>query len=181
MSRDIMIDLRAKFFSTVLILLSWPASADVETVASHIPDAALAGEARMRVLIWDVFDATLYAPEGEYNPAQPFALSLSYLRTFTSEQIVNRSISEIERQGPLDPATRDRWRGELSRIIPDVAPGMTVIGVRDAAGRAHFYLDDDQLGVVDDPEFSSRFFNIWLGPETSNPGFQRAMLAGQEL
>jgi len=176
-----MIHLRASSLFMIFVLFSLPAAADLELVDTYVPNAELAGEARMRVLVWDVFDAELYAPEGEYDPSSPFALSLSYLREFTSEQIVARSMSEIERQGPLDSTTRELWRGELAQLIPDVEPGMTIVGVRDATGRAHFYLGQEKLGTVEDPNFSRKFFNIWLGAETSNPAFQRAIFEGQDL
>ncbi|TNE61539.1 MAG: hypothetical protein EP341_00660 [Sphingomonadales bacterium] len=176
-----MFDIRAAALSMFLVVVSWPAAASLDLVQSYVPEAELAGEARMRVLIWNVFDAALYAPEGEYDPDAPFALSLSYLRDFTSDQIVTRSLHEMARQGPLDPQLREQWRVELAGIIPNVGPGVTIVGVRDSQGHAHFFLGREWLGTVADPDFSQRFFNIWLGPETSSPAFQRAMLGGQDL
>ncbi len=171
-----MADLRMTMLAGLFAGLSWPAVADVEVLAPYVPDAAVAGEARMSVFVWNVFDATLYAPDGEYDPVAPFALSLSYLREFSSEQIVNRSMSEIEKQGPIAIEVSSQWRRDLAAIIPNVQPGMTIVGVRDATGSAHFYLDDVKLGVVEDPEFTRRFFDIWLGSGARNTSFQRTIL-----
>ncbi len=38
----------------------------------YIPDASLVGTARMRVLLWDVYDARLFAPSGEWQPGPAF-------------------------------------------------------------------------------------------------------------
>ena len=56
----------------------------------------IVGQASLQVLFWNVFDATLRAPNGEYNPDKPFALTLSYRRKIDSDKLVNSSIAEME-------------------------------------------------------------------------------------
>ncbi len=58
-----------------------PDSERNQLLEAYVPGAALVGSARMRVMFWDVYDANLFAPAGEWQPGQPFALSLDYLRT----------------------------------------------------------------------------------------------------
>jgi hypothetical protein len=158
------------------MIIAAPAWASLDVARQGVPDAELAGEARFRVLFWNVYDAALYAPEGDYRADAPFALSLTYLRDFTSDQIVGRTMAEIERQPDVDAASLAPWREQLSALIPDVQKGMTITGLRDSTGRAQFYLGVELLGTIQDTELSRRFFDIWLGEHTSAPEFQQALL-----
>lgn len=160
------------------LVISGPSLANINVARSTMPDAELAGEARMRVFVWNVYDAALFAPEGEYRADEPFALSLSYLRAFTADQIIDRTMVEIEQQPGVDPARLPVWRAALAQVIPDVERGVTITGLRDGQGYASFYRGEELLGVVEDAEFSRRFFDIWLGENTSNPSFRQALLQG---
>ena len=63
-----------------LLVFSITAFADSYESTEYVPEAQLVGEARMTYLFWKVYDARLYAPEGKWQPTQPFALELKYLR-----------------------------------------------------------------------------------------------------
>jgi hypothetical protein len=39
-----------------------------------------------------------------------------------------------------------------------------------------FYSNGEEIGSVDDSEFTTSFFNIWLGEKTSEPKFRKALL-----
>jgi hypothetical protein len=138
-------------------------------VLDDIVGMRVVGEARLRVLFWDIYDARLLAPEGRYASAGPFALELTYLRRLDGEKIAARAIEEIRRQGPRDESVLARWEEALLRIIPDVRSDDTITGIASEDGSTHFLLDGELIGEVEDPAFTRAFFAIWLGEESSEP------------
>jgi len=155
-----------------------PALADLASaVRSSVPSAELVGEGRLRILGFRVFDAKLYAPDGEYDPDNAFALELTYLRSFSGDAIANETIKEISRQGYQNSAKLNAWGRTLESLFPDVEPGQSITGVRTASGGTVFYFGNRNIGAINDREFTSRFFSIWLGNNTRNPGL-RAQLVG---
>jgi len=160
----------------IAIVRSVSVNAGINLAQNYVPAPEVVGEARLKVLFWKVFDATLVAPAGEFDPAEPFTLTLSYLRAFPGEKIVDSSIEEIAAQGDVDPRLLDTWSESLSGIIPNVALGDAITGVRRADGHTVFYLGDTLLGEIDDPRFTAAFFDIWLGENASRPDLRRQLL-----
>lgn len=154
-----------------------PALADLRTARLQIPNAELVGEGRLKFLFWSVFDAALYAPGGIWSEDKPFALSLSYLRDLKGEDIVEASIDEMRKQAMDDEATLKRWGEEMAKIFFDVDDQTTLTGIVDQDGHTLFYRNGEPAGVIRDPDFSRRFFDIWLGEKTSEPKL-RAQLIG---
>ncbi|MCF2857766.1 chalcone isomerase family protein [Pseudoalteromonas sp. SMS1] len=149
------------------------------------PDAIKTGmsqvgeTARMTYLFWDVYDISLYTPTGEYNPAAPFVLQLTYLRELSGEDIAERSLEEMQKQGFDDVQTGQKWLEEMKRIFPDVEENYSLLGVRTPAGTTKFYNDETLLGEVKDPRFTKWFFDIWLSAQTSEPKMRRKLLGEQ--
>ena len=160
-----------------LILTPLAAAADLGPASRLVPSAELVGKGRLTFFGFRIFDAELYAPDGVYDTGKPFALKLTYLRRFSGEAIADRSIEEIRRQGYTNDAKLAAWSDAMRTIFPDVSPGQSITGVRDTAGRAVFYSGSRRLGTIADPEFTRRFFAIWLGNNTQDPGL-RARLTG---
>jgi hypothetical protein len=134
------------------------------------------GAGRLSVFLIPVFDATLYAPKGVWRADKPFALELAYLRTIKAADIVERSVHEIKHQGHTDTARLSSWEGHMRRLFPDVQKGTRLMGVRDERGHMQLYNSGRLLGRVDEPDFTAAFFNIWLGPKTSQPGLRQDLL-----
>ena len=129
----------------------------------------LVGEARLKVLLWNVFDARLYSEDGVFDANEPFALSLTYLRNLKGGDIVEKTMEEIMLQAPdLPESTLTTWEKALSALIPDVSKGTNITGVRTQSGDTTLYKDGIELGTIEDEQFTQAFFNIWLGENTSN-------------
>ena len=161
-------------------VLSANAGADatlVNTLAkSHITSPKIVGSGRMTYLLWDIYDAILLTDSGSYLAEQPFALKLDYLREFEGKEIAKRSVKEMQRQGELDAKTSARWRTLMENIFPDVKKGDFILGVADKQKYSHFYSQSGWLGSIEEPQFTQRFFNIWLGEDTSEPEFRLQLL-----
>ncbi|MES0880681.1 chalcone isomerase family protein [Roseibium sp. SCP14] len=157
--------------------LAQPAKADIDPAFRSVPSAELVGKGRMTYLGFKIFDAELYAPKGTYSSSAPFALKLTYLRKFKGRKIAESSVDEIRRQGGVSRKQLEAWGKKMQAIFPNVSAGQSITGVRTANGSSVFYLGSRKIGSISDPAFTRRFFAIWLGNNTRNPGL-RAKLVG---
>jgi hypothetical protein len=150
-------------------------------VAQFLPQGQVQGTARLRYLLWDVFDATLWTQAG-FRGAQyfehAFALELRYLRRFSSEALVDSSLQEIRRAGSLDASKEAAWTAVMQSAFTDVQPGDRITGVHRPGAGARFFFNGRLRASVDDAVFARAFFGIWLSPTTSEPRLRSALLAG---
>lgn len=145
-------------------------------VDRYVENPKLVGEGRLTYIFWDVYDAALMAPNGVWQLDKPFALKLSYLRDIEGKKIAARSVEEMRHLGIKDEVKLATWHSQMRKIFPDVENGVSLIGIRDQAGNAIFYRDEQLIGRIDDPEFSDAFFDIWLNHKTSSPKLRRQLL-----
>ena len=155
-------------FLTLCLFLTAPvgAYANPSYVAEHVPQAQKVGEGRLNLLFWDLYDAALYAPNGQWQKDAPYALELKYLRSFKGKDIVNATIDEFVRMDIHNPDLLNPWKDALLPLIPDVDTGDSIIGIRTANGHTRFYHNGTHTGTVTDPRFADHFFDIWLSKQT---------------
>ena len=157
-------------------LFAFDAHAAMQAIEQNIPDARMVGKGRMRVMLWNVYDATLFAPNGQWQGNAPYALKLDYLRHLKGPLIAKRSIEEMEKQGFADKKKLAEWQQKMTAIFPNVQDGDSIIGLRDDSGFTDFYFNDRLIGSIEDPDFTRQFFAIWLDQKTSEPAFRRQLL-----
>ncbi len=145
-------------------------------LAKYIEEPKVVGQTRLKVLFWDIYDASLIAPKGQFSNDKPFALELKYLRDFKGKEIASRSVDEMRKLGVKDEVKLAAWYQEMQDLFPDVKEGESITGVVDENRISHFYYNDKLLGKVHDKEFSLWFFNIWLSEKTSEPEMRRDLL-----
>lgn len=153
----------------------YPAYA-VDYIREYVPDAKPVGQGRLSYMFWDIYDATLFAPNGEFSSSQPLAIQISYLRTIEGKKIADRSAEEMRLQGFSDEVRLADWHAQMRAIFPDVSEGVTLTGVLTQSGETIFYSNDVQIGSIADKEFGRRFFNIWLSEATSAPDLRKKLL-----
>ncbi len=163
-------------FLSATILTPTQAAADLGSAARSVPSAELVGKGRMTYLGFKVFDAELYAPNGVYSASSPFALKLTYLRNFKGQDIAESSVKEIRRQGGASAGQLASWEKQMLAIFPNVSPGQSITGVRTAKGSTAFFLDGRKIGTISDAAFTKKFFSIWLGNKTRNPGLRTRLV-----
>lgn len=158
-----------------LISTSAPAWAN-RVIETTVPDASVVGKGRLTYMLWDVYDATLYAPQGQWKAEKPFALSIHYLHSINSDDLTERSIEEMRKQGFDDDARLADWRKQMQIIFPDVRKGTVISGVYLPGVETRFYEGERLIGSITDDEFGRRFFAIWLDEKTSEPDLRRKLL-----
>lgn len=140
-----------------------------------------AGTARLRFFGFSVYDATLWVTPGFQAGSyaqHAHALDLAYLRALDGRAIAERSLTEMQRQGPITPAQAQSWLDAMTAAFPDVKAGDRLTGLHTPGVGARFWFNGQPRGAVPDPEFSRRFFGIWLLESTSEPALRGQLLAG---
>jgi len=151
----------------------------LDDIAAHVPAAKKVGEGRMTYMFWDVYDATLYAPQGTWRQDKPFALQLTYLRKLDGKKIADRSIEGMRAQGVSDEIKMATWHAQMRKIFPNVDNGVSLTGVYAGDGTTIFYQGNTEIGRINDPQFGHAFFDIWLNEKTSAPTLRRQLLGAQ--
>lgn len=166
------------------VLLCWtlaaPAAEPPPAVQALLPPVAQVGQGLYEYLWFDVYTATLWAPDGKFSYDRPFALDLHYARHFDADDIAARSLKEMQRQGPLDAERADAWRQAMTDAFRDVGKGDHLTGVYQPDGTVTFFYNGKQTRKVNLPGFAKRFFDIWLGPETSAPDLRDKLLGNMQ-
>ncbi len=64
-------------------------------MANPLDDLKKVGEAKLKVLFWDVYNSSLYSKTGEYQVEQfPQALNINYLRGIDAEDLIEKTQDE---------------------------------------------------------------------------------------
>lgn len=147
-----------------------------DALLAAVPGASIVGRGTFAFAFWDVYEATLYAPDGHWDPAKPHALSIEYFRTIAGKDIADRSVREMRKQGFADEVKLATWYEQMQQIFPDVRDGTVLSAVYVPGKQTTFYQGGDSIGVIKGDEFGSLFLAIWLGERSSEPSLRRALL-----
>ena len=136
----------------------------------------LVGEARLKVLIWEVYDSALFTPSGHWQGDAPYRLSLHYLRNIPAAKLVEQTEKAWREQGRSHPRLSE-WLGLLGDLWPDLTEGDNLVFGLNASGDSAFWFNGSPLGSIEDRDFGPLFGGIWLDPDTPRPEL-RAELIG---
>lgn len=182
--RRIFIALPCLAMTTALLSGVSLAQSQVPTdLARWIPGFRLAGEGRLRMFGFHIYDAQLFVgQQGMRNKElfqigpHPFALNLRYARAFRGQDIAKRTRQEMEKLGQSKPSEQQTWETQLASFLPDVVAGTELTGVY-LPGRGTLFLSRGKvLGEIAGVNFARAFFGIWLDPQTSSPEVRLALL-----
>ena len=152
--------------------LLWPtiAKADKPPELQELPEAVTkVGQSSFGFLFWDVFDASLWSQNGAFDWNGPFALSLTYRRTFTADALTEKTVEEMARiSGEPEAAFADF--GKLFRVcVSDVGPGDRITAVSVDPAKTHLFLNGQARCMLDRPGLRRDFFSIWLSKDSLFP------------
>jgi hypothetical protein len=143
---------------------------------SYIKNAERVGQkAKLTYIIWDVYNAELFAEDGKFDRNKPFSIKLEYLRGAEGKKIADVSIDEIRGQGFRESSKLSNWKGLLADAIPDVNVGDTIEGVS-AKGKLIFIYNGKKYSEIKNSELTKKFFDIWLSENTSENRLRKKLL-----
>ena len=144
---------------------------EVEADADPDPNLTLkkCGTALLKVLFWDVYESSLYTPDGTWqDDTRPFRLDIRYLRTISAEDLVKQTGKEWAEQGKASPQ-HTTWMEDLRTLWPDVTSEDVISLSVDKAGVSTFLFNGEVIGRLQDPQFGEDFSGIWLAENTTRP------------
>ena len=138
----------------------------------------LVGEARLKVLLWKVYDSALYTPSGRWLGAGPYQLSLTYLRDIPVEQLIKETRKAWDEQNRMHPE-QENWLRALAEMWPDISAGDKLVFGVGADDQNQFWFNGQSIGGIDHPDFAAFFGGIWLSEDSPRPAL-RARLIGEQ-
>ena len=136
----------------------------------------MVGQAKLKVLVWEVYDSALFTPSGTWQGHAPYQLSLTYLRDIPASKLVEETGKAWQKQGRNHPKLNE-WLALLGELWPDITKGDNLVFGLNASGDSVFWFNDSPIGGIDDRDFGPLFGGIWLAPDTPRPEL-RAQLIG---
>ena len=157
---------------------SQPAPSSRESLSLSTASWPLVGEARLKVLLWKVYDSALYTPNGRWLGGGPYQLSLTYLRDIPVEQLIKETRKAWDEQNRVHPE-QENWLRALAEMWPDISTGDNLVFGVGAGDQNQFWFNGRSLGGIDHPDFAAFFGGIWLGEDSPRPAL-RARLVGEQ-
>ena len=164
------------FLCLAVMQMAGAAFAADSCIITHVPAASVIGSGKGKYLVFHIYDAALYAPNGSYSAKKPFALRLTYRMNFKRNDIANESVRQIRHLGMKDEKVLLKWREDMEKIFPDVKPGDSLTGIHLTNGQTLFCQAGREIGSMNDRDFSHYFFGIWLDRESEDPVLRRNLL-----
>ena len=121
------------------------------------------GSGSYRKFGFTIYRATLWAPNGKWDAAKPYALALRYTRSLSKETLADSTIDNIHDENVADDVTFARWSAGIKRTMPAVEDGDVMIGVVNPGAETVLYFNGNQIAKTGDQDLIRAFFNIWLG------------------
>ena len=134
------------------------------------------GEGQLHKLMFHVYDSSLWTDAENFSPDKTYALVIRYNMNFSVKELVDRSLTEMERSGKLSDDEKKTYRAELTARFHAVKPGdrITALFVKGKGG--YFFYNGRPQGEVMSASHAKRFLDIWLGPNTSEPALRKQLL-----
>lgn len=155
-----------------------PMPSSRESLSLSTASWPLVGEARLKVLLWKVYDSALYTPSGRWLGAGPYQLSLTYLRDIPGEQLIKETRKAWDEQNRVHPE-RENWLQALAEMWPDISAGDNLVFGVGADDQNQFWFNGQSIGGIDHPDFAAFFGGIWLSEDSPRPAL-RARLIGEQ-
>ncbi|TNE77029.1 MAG: hypothetical protein EP339_06790 [Gammaproteobacteria bacterium] len=143
--------------------------------AQPLPDdLKTVGRAELKFFLFDVYDAELLNPTGQFQQVHgPMLLRLTYHRDISNSRLLQETRTRLE--GDFNRARVAKWIDHLRGLWPSVEKGDEMAFFMDSTGKGHFYFRGRHVGYLDDRDFSRAFLNIWLGEDSGYPKLTRKL------
>ncbi|WP_233267415.1 hypothetical protein [Paraglaciecola sp. L3A3] len=115
-------------------------------MANPTENLKLVGQGKLKILFWDIYDATFYNPSGLYQEnVYPQVLQINYLRNIESLELVEQTQQEWQKL-QLSAEQVDKWLPLLAGIFPDISDGDNLLVHVDKTKGSTFYYNEKIIG-----------------------------------
>lgn len=134
------------------------------------------GTARHTVFGLHVFNATLWIAGPRWTPSEAHALDVEASRNIPPSRLVTNVIDEMRDMKVADDRQRSMWKQSLERIVPALSRGDQLVILCLPDRQTVIFHNGRKIGSVDDPNFGSALFRVWLDPLASRQDIRSALL-----
>ncbi len=110
-------------------------------------------------------------------PGENFALSLQYHRSFTRDELVSTSLSEMARISGRPMESFEATRAQLEKTMRSVTKGDSFMACRQGPGRLELFHNGNKVGAL--TQDADLFLDIWLGSKSRKPQQRDRLLSGR--
>lgn len=144
--------------------------------ANPIQNLSEVGSAKLKVLLWNIYESALYTPSGRFNGIEPgLALELEYRRNIPKREFIKYAREEWQKQS-LYNAQSEKWLSQVNEILPNVKKGDVIVLKVNSQRESEFYLNNRMIGKLGGRNFTDRFLSIWLSANTSYPKLRNKLV-----
>ncbi|MFQ3196782.1 MAG: hypothetical protein ACI8R9_002218 [Paraglaciecola sp.] len=137
------------------------------------------GQAKLKILFWDVYQSTLYSQDGRYVESQlPVALKIHYLRDIDAKELVEKTADEWRKLGLPSEQTQP-WLTRLGLIWPDIKKNDELLLVVNQDHSSVFFFNQIPIENITNAKFGSSFLRIWLDQNSSYPTLRKQLIGEQ--
>lgn len=171
--------------------LAAPQEGPPTEIAFAIHDAQPYGAGKYSVLFITAYDAQLWTDAQSWSMDAPFAVTLRYHMSFSSDYLISRMLREMRHVNPsLTDADIARYRAAMGFFAPAASGDeMTMLYLpaqpaKSENGKSEpamseavwFFKNGSPTGKISEPGFARDFFGVWLSPNTSDPDLRASLL-----
>lgn len=159
------------------VAIALPASASTRPLelGNTITASQPYGSGRLTWLVFTAYDATLWTDAPQWSMNAPFALTLRYRMGFSTQELVERTIDEMEKVAPSSNA-HQRFAAPLTNAFPAVKDGDRITALYIPGQPVRFFHNGRPTSEIADVGFAEPFFGVWFSPRTSEPRLREALL-----
>ena len=169
-----------KILITIMVaLLAAPAFAQMDkpqVIAAYIHSDTPYGEGTLRKLLLKVYDASVWTDAKIWSMESTFALSINYHLNFDIDELVGRSIEEMQHVDTLPEDSIAPYKAQLTKVFVNVKSGDSITALYVPKKGLIFYHNDQRTGIITDKVLAEKFISIWLSPKTSEPQLRQSLL-----
>jgi hypothetical protein len=124
----------------------------------------------------DVYHTSLWTDAKKWSYKDPFALSITYHMRFTNEELVKKSLEEMERIHGITGQDAKIAEQRLLKLFPTVKPGDRITAYYVPGQKVAFYYNGKLRGELTEKNLLVPFLDIWLSPKTERPEVRAQLL-----
>jgi hypothetical protein len=147
-----------------------------EVITNSFEKEFLIGSATLKFLGAKVYDIYLWSALSKFSYDTPFAIHIKYNMSFSSQELLEKSIIEISNIHKLSEENKKIYYDTLKTIFHSVEKGDEKIVIFIPNEGLKMFYNNDLIGVILDPKLSRLFVDIWLDERGSYPKLTRKIL-----
>ena len=134
------------------------------------------GKAALKRLIFYAYDAQLWTDAAHWSYQSPFALSLIYHMSFSSKELVDKSVEEMDGLHKISKKQKQIYISYLQKAFRNVKDGDHITAIYTPKTSIAFYYNGALTASIASPTFARAFLDIWLSEKTSEPHLRKKLL-----